>query len=53
MKSSFFAACLDKGFKEGEDSLITLPEDDSDVMGKVLEYLYGEQLSVSGHRAAA
>lgn len=41
MKSSFFAACLDKGFKEGEDSLITLPEDDSDVMGKVLEYLYG------------
>jgi hypothetical protein len=40
-KISFFAACLDRGFKEGEDRLIKLPEDDPKVVEKVLEYLYG------------
>ena len=40
MKCSFFAACLDKDFKEGGDSLVKLPEDDPNAIEKVLEYLY-------------
>ena len=47
MKCSFFAACLDKDFKEGEEGLVKLPEDDPNAIEKVLEYLYSSNFEYS------
>ena len=42
-----FSACLEKGFKEGNENKIRLPEDDPVVVEMLLEYLYGGEVPLS------